>query len=184
MGGDQAREFHLPPADHATAPHLPPAIGAVTGSGPPPGRPSVARCPVMGSDRRTFLRSLLAGGVLFGGGLGRAARALNDGPSGIRVEVLPVRAAPRSVFPGAAGGLIQFGALRLPFPATHLGLRWQGSEADLVEICWQVAGEWGAWHRPSIWHDAGDHDAGVVAAGLVRPALGATRLGVRWSAGA
>ncbi|HEX6379655.1 MAG TPA: N-acetylmuramoyl-L-alanine amidase [Acidimicrobiia bacterium] len=138
----------------------------------------------MGSDRRTFLRSLLAGGVLFGGGLGRAARALDDGSPGIRVEVLPVRAVPRSVFPGAAGGLIQFGALRLPFPATHLGLRWQGSEADLVEICWQVAGEWGAWHRPSIWHDAGDHDTGVVAAGLVRPALGATRLGVRWSAGA
>ena len=137
----------------------------------------------MGSDRRTFLRSLLAGGVLVGGGLGRAARAV-DGPSGIRVEVLPVRAAPRSAFPGAGPGLIQFGALRLPFPATHLGLRWQGSEADLVEICWQVAGEWGTWHRPSIWHDAGDHDADVVATGLVRPVPGATHLGVRWSAGA
>ncbi|MGH9012086.1 MAG: N-acetylmuramoyl-L-alanine amidase, partial [Acidimicrobiia bacterium] len=138
----------------------------------------------MGSDRRTFLRSLLAGGVLVGGGLGRAARAVDDGPSEIRVAVLPIRGVPRSAFPGAGAGLIQFGVLRLPFPATHLGLRWQGSEADLVEICWQVAGEWGAWRRLSIWHDAGDHDAGLVAAGLVRPVSGATRLGVRWSAGA
>ena len=137
----------------------------------------------MGSDRRTFLRSLLAGGVLAGGGLGRAARALDAAPAESRVAVVAVRALPPSAFPGAAA-LINFGGLHLPFPATHVGLRWRGSEADLVEICWQVAGEWGAWQRLSIWHDAGDHDAGLVAAGLVRPAPGATRLGVRWSAGA
>jgi N-acetylmuramoyl-L-alanine amidase-like protein len=138
----------------------------------------------MGSDRRTFLRSLLAGGVLAGGGLGRAARALDAAPSESRVAIVPVRPVPASVFPGAGGALINLGGLHLPFPATHVGLRWRGSEADLVEICWQVAGEWGAWGRPLIWHDAGDHAARLVAAGLVRPAPGATRLGVRWSAGA
>jgi hypothetical protein len=139
----------------------------------------------MGSDRRTFLRSLIAGGVLAGGGLGRAARAFDDAPAGIRVAVLPVRPGPRSVFPEPGGaGLIRFGVLRLPFPATHLGLRWQGGEADLVEICWEVAGEWSAWRPLSIWHDAGDDDSGHVAAGLVRPVPGASRLGVRWSAGA
>ena len=138
----------------------------------------------MGSDRRTFLRSLLAGGVLAGGGLGRAARALDGAQSECRVAVVPVRAVPPSAFPGAGAGLINLGGLHLPFPASHVGLRWRGSEADLVEICWQVAGEWGAWRRLSIWHDAGDHDARLVAAGLVRPAPGATRLGVRWSAGA
>ena len=111
---------------------------------------------------------------------GRSAPA----PSESRVAVVPVRAMPPSGLPGAGAGLINLGGLRLPFPATHVGLRWQGSEADLVEICWQVAGEWGAWRRLSIWHDAGDHDARIVAAGLVRPAPGATRLGVRWSAGA
>ena len=138
----------------------------------------------MESDRRTFLRALLAGGVLVGGGLGRAARAVDAGSSEIRITSLPVRPVPRSAFPGAAAGLMQFGALRLPFPASHVGLRWQGSEAALVEICWQVAGEWGPWRRLSVWEDAGDDDADVVAAGLVRPAQGATRLGVRWSAGA
>ena len=138
----------------------------------------------MGSDRRTFLRGLLAGGMLGAGGLGRAARALDDAQSEIRLASLPVPEDPRSDIPGTGSGLIRLGALRLPFPATHVGLRWQGGEAALVEICWQVAGEWSAWRRLSIWHDAGDDDAGLVAAGLVRPASGATRLGVRWSAGA
>jgi N-acetylmuramoyl-L-alanine amidase-like protein len=138
----------------------------------------------MGSDRRTFLRSLLAGGVFFGGGLGRAARAFDGGTSESRLAVLPVREVRPSAFPGTGAGLIKLGTARLPFPATHVGLGWRGSEADLVEICWQVAGEWGAWRRLSIWHDAGDHDAGLVAAGLVRPAPGAMHVGVRWSAGA
>src|SRR6185295_16021749 len=119
------------------------AIGPLIGSGPPPGRPGVARCPFMESDRRTFLRSLVAGGVLAGGGFGRAARAFVGGSPELRIAVLPVRAARPSAFPGAGAGLIKLGTLRLPFPATHLGLRWRGNEADLVEICWQVAGEWG-----------------------------------------
>ena len=95
----------------------------------------------------------------------------------MRLSVLPVREM-------GGGRLIKLGTLRLPFPATHVGLRWRGSEADLVEICWQVAGEWGAWRRLLIWHDAADDDAGLVATGLVRPAPGATHLGVRWSTGA
>ena len=139
----------------------------------------------MRSDRRTFLRSLVAVGVLGAGGFERAARALAGAPiSGIRVAVLPVRPVPASASPRAGGGLLKLGELDLPFPATHIGLRWQGGEADLVEICCQVAGKWRAWRRLSVWDDAGDPDVGLVAAGLVRPALGTTRLGVRWFVGA
>ncbi|MEW6474128.1 MAG: N-acetylmuramoyl-L-alanine amidase [Actinomycetota bacterium] len=136
----------------------------------------------MGSDRRTFLRSLVAVSVVAAGGFGRAARALGRAPSGIRVAVLAVRPAPSAY--GAGGGALQLGEVGLPFPTTHVGLQWQGSEADLIEICWRVAGEWGAWRRLPIWDDAGDPDAGLVATGLVRPQPGAGRLGVRWSAGA
>ena len=137
----------------------------------------------MGPDRRTFLRSLLAGGVLVGGGAGRAARALGDGPSQIRVAVLPLRERRTSPFPGGPA-LIKLGTVRFPFPATHVGLQWRGNEADLIEISWQVAGEWGPWRRLPIWDDAGDDDAGLVATGLVRPDRGAGHLGVRWSTGA
>ena len=107
------------------------------------------------------------------------------------------RPAPTSGPPGAAAARVavapggcrapgpdQVGGGPAPVPGHPRRVRWRGSEDEPVEIRWQVAGEWGAWRRLSIWHDAGDHDAGLVATGLVRPASGATRLGVRWSAGA
>src|SRR5205807_3090964 len=102
------------------------AIGPAIGGGPPPGRRAVARCPIMESDRRTFLRSLLAGGVVAGGGFGRLARAqARSGPPGGRIAVLPI-----SVSPDRA----RAAEVRLPFPATHVALRWRGSEDDAVEI--------------------------------------------------
>ena len=133
------------------------------------------------ADRRTFLQGLVAAGVLAAGEVGRSARAAFEGhfPE-IRLDVVPVRPGRSSGSNGSAG-LLQEGVARLPFPATHVGLRWQGSEADLVELCWQVAGEWTPWRRLVIWEDACSPDEGVVAAGLVRPRPGATRLAVRWS---
>jgi len=125
----------------------------------------------MDSDRRTFLGTLAAGVVVLGGGVLRPARAESggSGPPGGRVAVVPVTFA-------ADGAEAQ---VRLPFPATHVGLRWRGSEDDAVEIRWLRAEGRGAWRRPPIWDDAGDPRVWLVASGLVRPEPGVVRLAVR-----
>jgi hypothetical protein len=74
--------------------------------------------------------------------------------------------------------------VRLPFPATHVGIRWRGSEEARVEIRWREPAVWGSWRPLSVWEDAGDDDAELVASGLVRPPSGATRLALRWPADA
>jgi hypothetical protein len=74
--------------------------------------------------------------------------------------------------------------VRLPFAASHVGVRWRGSDDTTVEIRWRERAFWGAWAPLSVWEDAGDHDAELVASGLVRPAPGASRLALRWPAGA
>ena len=126
----------------------------------------------MGTEPRTALRSVVGAVVLATGAFGLPARALTGDDVGKpRVTVLPV--APGRDGAGAAD-------VRLPFPATHVGLRWRGSEAEDVELRWLRAGAWGPWQRPGVWDDAGDDDAGIVATGLVRPDPGATVLGVRW----
>jgi hypothetical protein len=130
----------------------------------------------MESDRRTFLGTVVAGAVVaVGGGLRRPARAgtataSGGGAPGGRVAVLPVS------FPPDEGEAAE---VRLPFPATHVGLRWRGSEDDEVELRWLGADGGGAWHRPPIWHDAGDGRLWLVASGLLRPDMGATGLAVR-----
>ena len=129
----------------------------------------------MGSHPRGLLRSIVVAVVLVTG-FGLPARAFtHDGPADPRLAVLPVK----PVGPARTAGEVP-----LPFSATHVGLRWRGAEADDVEIRWQGLGEWGPWQRLPVWDDAGDDDAGIVASGLVRPDLGATRLAARWPAGA
>ena len=39
-------------------------------------------------------------------------------------------------------------------------------------IRWRQPDSWGAWHPLSVWEDAGDDDAELVASGLVRPGPG------------
>ena len=140
----------------------------------------------MGTDPRTGFRSLVAVVVLVGAGVGLPARAETRAPvPRTRVAVLPVDPVPARATAGAASDAARsVGEVRLPFRATHVGIRWRGSEDDPVEIRWRGTGDWGDWRRLSIWEDAGDHDLGLVAAGLVRPDPGATRLAVRWSAAA
>jgi hypothetical protein len=127
--------------------------------------------PGMGPDPRALLRSLVAVTVLAAAGFGVPARALgSNGGRSSRVAIVPVTAA--SAEAGSA-------EVRLPFAATHVGLRWRGSEDDGVEIRWRVPGGEGAWRRLPIWDDAGDPDTGLVATGLVRPEPGASGLTVR-----
>lgn len=102
-------------------------------------------------------------------GLPAGAKSAADG-SASRVVTLPV---PSTTPPGEAD-------VRLPFAATHVGVRWRSHEEAPVEIRWAGQQGGGRWAALPIWEDAGDHDAGLVASGLVRPALGSTRLGLRW----
>jgi hypothetical protein len=121
----------------------------------------------MGSNPKASLRSLVAVIVLAAAGFGLPARALGGDAPGSRLAVLPVKA-----------------EVRLPFPATHVGLRWRGSEAAPVEVRWRTADGWGPWAAPPIWDDAGDPDQSLVATGLVRPPAGTIALAVRAGAGA
>jgi hypothetical protein len=128
----------------------------------------------MGPDLRAQRLRLLVVLVLAATGLGLPARAHTPADhSPGRVATVPVR----------ADGSARTAAVRLPFPATHIGLRWEGEEDAPVEIRWQGTGGWGPWAAVPVWEDAGDHDAGVVASGLLRPAANARRLALRWPAG-
>jgi hypothetical protein len=128
----------------------------------------------MAPDLRALRLRLLVALVLAVTGLGLPAGASgppDTAPS--RLATVPVRS------DGAAGTA----TVRLPFPATHIGLRWRGEEDAPVEIRWPGAEGSAAWGAVPVWDDAGDHDAGLVASGLVRPAAGVRRLALRWPAG-
>ncbi len=63
---------------------------------------------------------------------------------------------------GAAGGEA------IDFAATHLGLRWSGSDDSRVQVRWQVDGEWGEWDDAPVAHDLDDDANGLVYSGLLR----------------
>src|SRR3954453_16185681 len=126
----------------------------------------------MGSNPKALLRSLVAVVVLALAGFGLPAYARGrDAEPGRRLAVLPVAARASAV------------EVRLPFPATHVGLRWRGSEDAGVEIRWLAPGAPAQWQRLPIWDDAGDPDTGIVATGLIRPEPGATGVIVRRALG-
>ncbi len=84
--------------------------------------------------------------------------------------VVPVRtawSAPRiriAELPATAGRL-----LSTPFPLSHLGVTWSGSEDAVVEVrTGVVRGVWGPWQRLAVAHDLGDAARQVVFSGLVR----------------
>ncbi|HZI37041.1 MAG TPA: hypothetical protein VFF24_01950, partial [Acidimicrobiia bacterium] len=111
--------------------------------------------------------------VLAAAGTGLPARAKSaPDRSDSRVVTLPV---PSTTAPGEA-------EVRLPFAATHLGVRWRGHEEPPVEIRWPGQRGGSRWAVLPVWDDAGDHDAGLVASGLVRSAPGSTRVALRWPA--
>ena len=56
-----------------------------------------------------------------------------------------------------------------PFPVSHVGLRWRGSEDAAMEIrTAAAAGRWGPWRPVGVAHDLGDEAAGVRLSGLLR----------------
>jgi len=103
----------------------------------------------MGSNPRAVLRSLVAVIALALAGFGLPAYARGrDAAPGSRVAVLPVPAPPPAAGVAAA-------EVRLPFRATHVGLRWRGREDAAVEITWLApsggsAGGGSPWQRLTI----------------------------------
>ena len=64
------------------------------------------------------------------------------------------------------------------FPASHLGLTWEGSDDAQVQVRWQVDGAWSAWTDVPVAHDLDDPGRGAVYSGLIRVS-GATRAQTR-----
>ena len=125
----------------------------------------------MGPDPQARRLRLVVVIVLAAAGIGLPAGAKTaTGRSDSRVVAVPV---PSTSAPGEA-------EVRLPFAATHVGVRWQGHEDAPVEIRWPGQPGGSRWAALTVWEDAGDHDAGLVASGLVRPVPGSTRLALRW----
>jgi hypothetical protein len=85
-----------------------------------------------------------------------------------------VAAAALPEVPPAAGPVVDS-----PFPLSHLGVRWVGSEDAAVDI--RLAGPhrvWGAWRAMPVAHDLDDDDGGPILSELIR-AGGATHAQVR-----
>jgi hypothetical protein len=100
--------------------------------------------------------ALLAGGI-------QAVAADERVVPDVRIRHLPVGAEP----------------VRLPFPATHLGARWIGSEEATVEVrAWRPGDGWGRWEPLAVAHDLEDPEQGLVYSGLIR-IDGARRLQAR-----
>ena len=60
-------------------------------------------------------------------------------------------------------------AVTAPFPLSHLGVRWTGSDGAVVETrTAAVPGGWGPWERVDVSHDLGDERRREVLSGLVR----------------
>jgi hypothetical protein len=67
----------------------------------------------------------------------------------------------------------------VPFPLSHVGLRWQGSETAAVDARLGGAdGKWGPWRRMPHDHDLDNEPGGPVLSTLIR-AEGASRVQVR-----
>ena len=95
-------------------------------------------------------------------------------PASVTGEPRLAAAAARPAIPPAAGPTIDS-----PFPLSHLGVRWVGSEEAAVDV--RLAGSdgvWGPWRALPADHDLEDGDGGPVMSELIR-AHGATRAQVR-----
>ena len=102
----------------------------------------------------------------------------------LRLQELPAPAPLRFRVPVAGITVSMARAARVPFEASHLGVRWRGDEAATVEVRSAGAGgPWGPWQRVEVAHDLGDEERGEVLTGLVRTGA-ARRLQARWGSGA
>ena len=64
------------------------------------------------------------------------------------------------------------------FPATHLGLSWEGADDARMQVRWQAEDRWQEWQDVAVAHDLEDDARGVVYSGLLR-APGVTRVEAR-----
>jgi hypothetical protein len=107
------------------------------------------------------------------------------------VEAAPGTVGTAGVGADAAGPMVppRAGApVAAPFPLSHLGLRWQGSDDSAIDArLADAGGRWGPWRRMAHDHDLddpgvrgvpGDSAGGPVLSTLIR-AEGATRVQVR-----
>ena len=66
----------------------------------------------------------------------------------------------------------------IDFPASHVGVRWVGADDAVVEVRWDVGGNWQPWQEVSVAHDLEDDSRGLVYSGLLR-VPGASRVQTR-----
>ncbi|HET7488062.1 MAG TPA: peptidoglycan recognition protein [Acidimicrobiales bacterium] len=86
-----------------------------------------------------------------------------------RLASLAAPPAPTLSVPFARAPLGVGRSLALPFPVSHLGVRWKGSDSAVVEVrTAERAGQWGPWRVAEVAHDLGDEAHRVVLSGLVR----------------
>lgn len=87
----------------------------------------------------------------------------------LRVAELAVPAVPSLPAPFARISRPSARSMTAPFPLSHLGVRWTGSEGAVVEVRTSAApGGWGPWERVDVSHDLGDEERRQVLSGLVR----------------
>ncbi|MEO7442764.1 MAG: hypothetical protein ABIW46_04450, partial [Acidimicrobiales bacterium] len=56
----------------------------------------------------------------------------------------------------------------VPFPATHLGLRWSGGDDAVVEVRWESDGAWRLWEQVEVAHDLEDEEKRLIYSGILR----------------
>ena len=97
----------------------------------------------------------------------------------LRVAELPVPVARRVAVPFARLAAPLARTVGVPFAASHLGVRWTGTEDAVVEARTSaLPGVWGPWQQVEVAHDLGDAARHRVLSGLLR-AGGASRVQVR-----
>jgi hypothetical protein len=124
------------------------------------------------------------------------ARGLVIGSIGTAVAVLPVLPLPtawgapatrlaelRLAVPAAAPGSLAAPATAdapaLPFPASHLALRWRGDEGAEVAVRWRGAEGTTAWEPVTVDHDMSEESGEVFSSLLVTPGASSAQVRVR-----
>ena len=98
-----------------------------------------------------------------------AVRALVAAATVLAASLLPIRTAWSEPEVRLQEVAVSAGSpVGLPWPSSHLGVRWLGEHEDGLELRWRAAdGRWSAWEPVVVSHDLGDEERGDVLSGLV-----------------